>query len=101
MGDLLLAKGIPVNATDKKGRTCLHIYLGHSSWAIPGGNRLFEAAAVHLAFVQKLCASGANATIESIDGNTPLSLAASAELHSVLEVLRQHQLQDNSVPSRL
>jgi len=81
--DPLLEHGVPVDAKDQKGRTPLRIYAGHGNWL----QCTYEQSATHMQMVEKLCESGANPLEKDALGNSPLSLAGSAGLRGVKDLL--------------
>jgi len=95
--ELLAARGVPVDAKDKRGRTCLHIFVGHSNWAL---NRL-EASGAHMQMVEWLCARGSSPGVVDDEGSTALSLAEFSGLHQVREALQRFSTGRTHVPSKL
>lgn len=82
--ELCLRWQIPVNATDPQTRrTCLQDYVGDVRWKTRG----FENSLAHMGVLEKLCMAGAAVTAEDIEGNSALSLASSAGLTHVRQIL--------------
>jgi ankyrin repeat protein len=69
---VLLRRGVPVDAKDKLGRTCLELYVSHQHWL----QRQFEKSTSHIDFIELLCEHGAKPY-------GALSIAESSRLHVV------------------
>lgn len=83
--DLLLDYGVPIDAIEtRKTQTCLQSYVGNSLWI----EEQLEISSAHLRFVEQLCEGGASVTQMDSDGNSALTLAASAGLIKVQTILQ-------------
>eukprot|EP00931_Biecheleriopsis_adriatica_P070144 TRINITY_DN43935_c0_g1_i1.p1 TRINITY_DN43935_c0_g1~~TRINITY_DN43935_c0_g1_i1.p1 ORF type:complete len:338 (-),score=36.03 TRINITY_DN43935_c0_g1_i1:118-1131(-) len=95
--DLLLSEGVPINAEDKRGRTCLQVLVGHENWKL----HELETSPVHLQMVRHLCSKGASPTSSDPAGNSALSLSVAAELPRVRDVLLNVATCDLELNSKL
>lgn len=80
---LLIQHGIPLDARDPEGRTCLHAFVADRRWRTQN----FEHSAPHMAILEELCLAGANVSAEDLSGESPMEMATSAGLSRVRETL--------------
>lgn len=95
--DLLLAVNVPIDAKDKRGRTCLQLLVGHENWML----HQLQESPTHLKMVELLCIAGANPVARGPQGNSALSLAESLGLYQVKDVLCRFSEGEHHVWSRL